>query len=40
MTNLPSQLFEIRLGTADNKDADVEWQLNQYTRTAKKKDVL
>ncbi|KAJ6256585.1 U3 small nucleolar ribonucleoprotein [Drechslerella dactyloides] len=34
------KLFEIRLGTAENKDADTEWRLNQYTRTAKKKDLL
>ncbi|KAI9701326.1 MAG: snoRNA-binding rRNA-processing protein imp4 [Bogoriella megaspora] len=32
--------FEIRQGTAENKDGDVEWRLNQYTRTAKKKDYL
>ena len=32
------RLFELRLGTAENKDGDVEWRLNQYTRTAKKKD--
>ncbi|KAF2239268.1 Brix-domain-containing protein [Viridothelium virens] len=34
------RLFEIRQGTAENKDGDVEWRLNQYTRTAKKKDYL
>lgn len=34
------KLFEIRAGTLDNKDGDVEWHLNQYTRTGKKKDVL
>ena len=34
------RLFEIRQGTADNKDGDVEWHMNQYTRTAKKKDYL
>ncbi|EWC45032.1 U3 small nucleolar ribonucleoprotein IMP4 [Drechslerella stenobrocha 248] len=34
------KLFEIRLGTAENRDADAEWRLNQYTRTAKKKDLL
>ncbi|RFU27450.1 hypothetical protein B7463_g8888, partial [Scytalidium lignicola] len=32
--------FEIRGGTLENKDGDVEWRLNQYTRTAKKKDYL
>lgn len=34
------RLFEIRQGTADNKDGDVEWHMNQYTRTGKKKDYL
>ncbi len=34
------KLFEIRSGTLDNKDGDVEWHLNQYTRTSKKKDYL
>ncbi|KAF1956361.1 Brix-domain-containing protein [Byssothecium circinans] len=34
------RLFEIRAGTLDNKEGDVEWHLNQYTRTGKKKDVL
>ena len=34
------RLFEIRQGTADNKDGDTEWHMNQYTRTAKKKDYL
>lgn len=34
------RLFEIRSGTLENKDGDVEWHLNQYTRTAKKKDYL
>ncbi|KAF2704448.1 Brix-domain-containing protein [Pleomassaria siparia CBS 279.74] len=34
------RLFEIRAGTLDSKDGDVEWHLNQYTRTAKKKDYL
>ena len=34
------RLFEIRGGTLENKDGDVEWQLNQYTRTAAKKDHL
>lgn len=30
--------FEIRAGTLDNKDGDVEWQLSNYTRTGRKKD--
>jgi U3 small nucleolar ribonucleoprotein protein IMP4 len=32
--------FEIRSGTVAEKEGDVEWRLNQYTRTAKKKDYL
>ncbi|KAL9008845.1 MAG: hypothetical protein Q9173_006071 [Seirophora scorigena] len=32
--------FEIRGGTLENKTGDTEWALNQYTRTAKKKDYL
>jgi len=34
------KLFEIRGGTIENKEGDVEWHLNQYMRTAKKKDYL
>jgi U3 small nucleolar ribonucleoprotein protein IMP4 len=34
------RLFEIRAGTLDNKEGDVEWHLNQYTRTGRKKDYL
>ncbi|KAG9649216.1 U3 small nucleolar ribonucleoprotein-like protein IMP4, partial [Aureobasidium melanogenum] len=34
------RLFEIRAGTLENKDGDVEWHMNQYTRTARKKDYL
>jgi len=34
------RLFQIRAGTLENKDADVEWQLNNYTRTSRKKDHL
>lgn len=34
------RLFEIRSGTLENKDGDVEWRLNQYTRTSRKKDYL
>lgn len=34
------RLFEIRSGTLDNKDGDVEWHMNQYTRTSRKKDYL
>lgn len=34
------RLFEIRAGTLDNKDGDVEWSLKQYTRTSRKKDYL
>jgi U3 small nucleolar ribonucleoprotein protein IMP4 len=32
--------FEIRGGTLENKDGDVEWHLNQYTRTSRKKNYL
>lgn len=34
------KVFEIRGGTLENKDGDVEWHLTQYTRTAKKKNYL
>ncbi|CUS23608.1 LAQU0S11e00122g1_1 [Lachancea quebecensis] len=34
------RLFELRLGTLDNKDADVEWQLRRFVRTASRKDYL
>ena len=34
------RLFEIRAGTLESKDGDVEWHLNQYTRTGRKKDYL
>ncbi|KAI8060784.1 anticodon-binding protein [Gongronella butleri] len=32
--------YEIRLGTADLPDADVEWQLSSFTRTAGKRKEL
>lgn len=34
------RLFELRLGTLENKDADVEWQLRRFVRTANRKDYL
>ncbi|KAL9121939.1 MAG: hypothetical protein Q9187_001503 [Circinaria calcarea] len=34
------RLFEIRGGTVERKEGDVEWHLNQYTRTSRKKDYL
>ncbi|CCH62205.1 hypothetical protein TBLA_0G02670 [Henningerozyma blattae CBS 6284] len=34
------RLFELRLGTLDNKDADVEWKLRRFVRTASRKDYL
>jgi U3 small nucleolar ribonucleoprotein protein IMP4 len=34
------RVFEIRGGTLENKNGDVEWHLTQYTRTAKKKNYL
>jgi U3 small nucleolar ribonucleoprotein protein IMP4 len=37
---LTMRCFEIRGGTLENKDGDVEWRLNQYTRTSRKKDYL
>lgn len=34
------RLYELRLGTLENKDADVEWQLRRFVRTANRKDYL
>ncbi|MCJ1316982.1 snoRNA-binding rRNA-processing protein imp4 [Xylographa vitiligo] len=34
------RLFEIRGGTVEAKGGDVEWHLNQYTRTGRKKEYL
>lgn len=34
------RLFEVRSGTLDKKDGDVEWHLSHYTRTGKKKNYL
>lgn len=34
------RLYEIRLGLPDNKDADVEWQLRRFVRTANRKNYL
>lgn len=34
------RLYELRLGTIDNKDADVEWRYRGFVRTANKKDYL
>ncbi|ANZ74263.1 BA75_01506T0 [Komagataella pastoris] len=34
------RLFELRLGTLDNKDADTEWQLRRFVRTANRKNYL
>lgn len=34
------RLFELRLGTIENKDADVEWKLRRFVRTASRKDYL
>ncbi|EDO18256.1 hypothetical protein Kpol_1039p5 [Vanderwaltozyma polyspora DSM 70294] len=34
------RLFELRLGTLENKDADVEWKLRRFVRTAGRKDYL
>lgn len=34
------RLYELRLGTLENKDADVEWALRRFVRTANRKDYL
>jgi U3 small nucleolar ribonucleoprotein protein IMP4 len=34
------KLYELKLGTIDNKDADVEWRFKGFVRTANKKDYL
>lgn len=34
------RLYEIKLGLLDNKDADVEWQLRRFIRTANRKNYL
>ncbi|CCH45184.1 Ribosome production factor 1 [Wickerhamomyces ciferrii] len=34
------RLFELRLGTLENKDADIEWKLRRFVRTANRKDYL
>lgn len=34
------RLYEIRSGLPDNKDADVEWQLHRFIRTANRKNYL
>ncbi|CAG8627881.1 14390_t:CDS:2 [Ambispora leptoticha] len=34
------RVYEIKLGTVDLKDADTEWVLRPYQRTAKKRDQL
>lgn len=34
------KLFELRLGTLENKDADVEWKLRRFVRTGNRKDYL
>lgn len=34
------RLYELRLGTLENKDADVEWKLRRFVRTANRKDYL
>ena len=34
------RLYEIKLGLPDNKDADVEWQLRRFIRTANRKNYL
>ena len=37
---LPCLVYEIRLGTVDQSEADVEWRLKPYMNTAKKRKFL
>lgn len=34
------RLYEVKLGLMDNKDADIEWQLRRFIRTANRKNYL
>ncbi|KAI5962330.1 IMP4 [Candida pseudojiufengensis] len=34
------KLYEIKLGLPDNKDADIEWQVRRFIRTANRKNYL
>lgn len=34
------RLYELKLGTVENKDADLEWKLRGFVRTANKKDYM
>lgn len=34
------RLYELKFGSVDNKDADVEWQLRRFVRTANRKNYL
>ncbi|KAL6930162.1 snoRNA-binding rRNA-processing protein imp4 [Hanseniaspora valbyensis] len=34
------RLYELKFGSVENKDADVEWQLRRFVRTANRKDYL
>ncbi|KAF8000158.1 U3 small nucleolar ribonucleoprotein IMP4 [Metschnikowia aff. pulcherrima] len=34
------RLFELRLGLLDNKDADIEWKVKRFIRTANRKNYL
>lgn len=34
------KLYELKLGTVENKDADMEWKLRGFVRTANRKDYL
>ncbi|KAG0670545.1 snoRNA-binding rRNA-processing protein imp4 [Pichia californica] len=34
------RMFEIRLGTMDDKDADIEWMLRRFVRTGNRKNYL
>ncbi len=35
-----SVVFQIQLGTLDQKDVDIEWKLKPYMNTAKKRQTL
>ena len=36
----PFSVYEIRLGTVDQPDADLEWRLRPYMNTARKRFAL
>lgn len=40
LTHMPLAAYEIRLGTIEQIEADKEWVLSTYSRTAKKRNLL